>query len=191
MTRTIVGCTVLAAILAIAGGAAGATQARHTPPHHSPSPGLGATLAAWKSAYHEDSRGCDDNSCFGPAWHHADAGLRFEYGEVSYSKGRVGSYSEAFLPNTPVTVAEREILATLPGAHGGPVVVVKGSSDSDGCGQLNVTSAGVGKELGAYDPTGEVGIEFETLPASGNAVYSATNVQSAMVLAASATPGSC
>jgi hypothetical protein len=53
------------------------------------------------------------------------------------------------------------------------------------------TSPTIGKELGNYDPTGQVGIEFEYLPANGNAVYSASNVQSALVFASPDTPGSC
>jgi len=172
-------------VVGVEASGASATHGRHGSP-----PGVGATLAAWKAAYGL-SRGCDDNACFGPAWHHPGAGLRYQYGEVSYNKGRIGSYEEAFPPHTPVDVAERDILATLPGAVGGPITVVPGSASDDGCGQLNVASATVGKELGTYDPTGQVGIEFEYLPANGNTLYSASNVQLALVLATSDTPGSC
>ncbi len=178
--------TIMALLLALS-PSVGATERHH---QKAPHPGLGATVAAWKAAYHRSS-GCDDNSCFGPAWTHQGSGLRYKYGEVTLNKGRIDSYNEAFPPHTSATVALNEILATLPGTHAGPITVVAPSGDNDGCGQVSLTSATVAKELGRDDPTGQVGIELEYITSNGSAVYSADNVQLALVLATNDEAGSC
>ena len=100
------------------------------------------------------------------------------------------TYTENFPVNTPASVAEHDILETLPGASA--TAITLGQTESTGpCGEFVITSAAVAKELGKADPTGQIGVEFSYLDTTGRSAYSSSNVQQALVTFVPATSGSC
>lgn len=183
------GVSALLSALAVLGfaGDAGAHAKAHTT-----APGIGSTLQAWRTAHHPDRGGCTPNSCFGPAQpENSGSGLNYQYSTAQFENGRMVSYAEAFPNNTLVSVAEADILKTLPGAKLYGTVVSTPMMGGGSCGEWLVASGAVGKELGSADPHGQVGVEFSYLPAQGNQTYSPTNVQAAQVVDTADTPRSC
>jgi hypothetical protein len=67
------------------------------------------------------------------------------------------------------------------------ITVGRTKTGSDTCGEFNLTSPTIGKELRKDDPTGVIGVEFW----DGSEGYSATNVQDALVTDTADTPGTC
>jgi hypothetical protein len=151
-------------------------------------PGVGSSLAAWKTAYRSGSH-CNPSLCFGPFIENTADGRVHEFVAVQATGSRrVNSYDRAFPSRTSSSEAMLMILATFPSnAKATGITIARTKTGSDTCGEFDITSATIGKELGMDDPTGVIGVEFW----DGSKGYSATNVQDALVTDTANTPGTC
>jgi hypothetical protein len=151
-------------------------------------PGIGSSLSAWKTAYGSGSH-CNPRLCFGPFIENTADGRVHEFVAVQATGSRrVNSYDQAFPSKTSSSEALLTILDTLPPhAKATAITIGRTKSGSATCGQFDITSPTIGKDLGKEDPTGVIGVEFW----DGSEGYSATNVQDALVSDAATTPGTC
>jgi hypothetical protein len=151
-------------------------------------PGVGSSLSAWKTAYGSGSH-CNPSLCFGPFIDNTADGRVHEFVAVQATGSRrVNSYDRAFPSNTSSSEAMLMILNTFPpNVKATAITVARTKTGSDTCGDFNLTSPTIGKELRKDDPTGVIGVEFW----DGSEGYSATNVQDALVTDTANTPGTC
>jgi hypothetical protein len=150
-------------------------------------PGIATPLSAWKNAYKNDTHCNPTGHCFGALVHNTADGTVDEYLAVESTRaGRVYTYDQAFPVDTSATTVEKLILRTLP-SDATATEITLARAQVGTCGQLNIRSRTVGKELGEVDQNGEVGVEFF----DGTSGYDASNVQDAIVTDAASTPGKC
>lgn len=198
--RTLTGTGVILAGLAVVGcGSASAVPASTLASVSSPSgdglTGMGATLAQFTAAHSvdvcnpADSSGSAPNICFGPAVNAGDTNgnASWQFSPVHIEAGLVDSYDQNFALNTPLSVAQAQIMQWMPkDAVMGPLTV---DHNGGSCGVLTITSPTLAKlfsdpKIG--DPTGVVGVVLLYINDNLDKVYDPANIGSASM---SPTPG--
>ena len=184
-------CTLAAALATGCGGSSMSTTtaAKSKPPQRSPATrgwsGMGAPLAAFARAHPKNLAGCPA-ACYGRSISNVeDVCCEFTTMQTTGSPFyRVDGYTQGFTNGTTIRKARAAVLALMPRDTRSTGYFIQHDSTGASCAFWNIQSGALGKWFSGRtvgDTKGVLSIELSTLDASGNPVYHASNVTSAVI----------